>query len=73
LFKIHVSVGGPKFLPQFLARDELTSALRQHHQNLDGLSLKRELKATLPQFSGTEVEFENTKSGKAAGLSRCFH
>jgi hypothetical protein len=45
--EVHEGVGGPKFLAQFLASDDVAGALEQERENLERLLLQTELPAVL--------------------------
>jgi len=60
--EIHESVRGPEFLLKLFASYDLAGVLKQHRQELEGLFLKANSEAVLPQFAGAKIQFENPKT-----------
>ena len=61
MVEIDEGVGGPKFLPQVIPRDDFTSPLQQNREHLPGLALQTQFHAILAQFSGVKVKFEDAE------------
>jgi hypothetical protein len=59
--KIDHDAGRPEALLQLLTSDDLARVLDQSHENLKGLFLELDPDAPLPQFSGNQVDLENSE------------
>jgi len=62
VIKIHKGVFRPELFLKFLASYDFAGVLKQHHQNLEGLSLKPNSKAVFAQFACAKIQFENSES-----------
>jgi hypothetical protein len=65
VFEIAEGTPGPEGLVQLLARYNITSALDEHHQDLQGLFLEVDLSVIGPQFSRLSIELEVCKTNRA--------
>ena len=59
--EIHKSIGWPEFFLKFLARYDLTGALQQQRQDLEGLLLEANSQPVLPQFASAKIQLEHPK------------
>jgi hypothetical protein len=67
--EIHEGVGWPQLLAQLFARDHLAGALEQQGQHLKGLLLQAQLRTILAQLARGEVQLEDSKPHKSAGVA----
>ncbi len=73
IVEIHEGVGGPEFLAQIVAGDDLAGIFQQHRENLERLVLKANLQAAFAQFAGGEVRLKNSELNWTPKLSRFVH
>ena len=67
VLKITIGFAGPEFGLQLLPCYDLAGLLQEHGENPKRLFLQLDLDAAPAQFTGTQVEFENTETQFARG------
>jgi hypothetical protein len=73
MVEINECVRRPEFFLKFLASYDLAGMLKQHRQDLERLLLKANHSAVLAQFSGTKIQFKDSKLEPHANLMRFWH
>jgi hypothetical protein len=71
--EIDESVFGPEFFLKFLASYDLAGVLKQHGQCLEGLFLKANSQAVLPQFARAKIQLEYSKADPRAAMKVFLH
>jgi hypothetical protein len=71
--EIDESVFGPEFFLKFLASYDLAGVLKQHSQCLEGLFLKANSQAVLPQLARAKIQLEYSKAEPRAPMKVFLH
>src|SRR5579863_4403702 len=70
VIEIDEGIGGPEFLADFFAGDDVAWALEEQGQDLKGLVLQAELRPVLAQLAGGQVKFEDAEADDSGTV--CF-
>jgi hypothetical protein len=71
--EIHESIRGPELFLEFLTSYDITGALKQQGQDLEGLFLKANSQTVLTQFAGPKIELENPETEARAEVKVFLH
>src|SRR5262249_46938977 len=61
VLEIDKSSFGPQLAAEFVARQQFAGLAQQHEENVEGLVLKANPQAVLPQLAGADVERKSSK------------
>src|SRR5579863_10317997 len=71
--EFHVSVGGPEFLAQFLARHDLAVALQKNGEETERQVLQADAHSLAQEFAIRQIDLEQAKTITSLGIGRRVH
>jgi hypothetical protein len=66
--EVHERIRRPQLLLQLLASDDIPGALKQQHEDFEGLPLQPHTKTVLPQLARPEIQVEDAERDAAGFL-----